>query len=153
MRRASKYGFSNLDTAYELTAYLWTLRLLVLFSDGTNFYPELCTKDAELTSFLKLPERDSLHTPAKLLQHLKRKLATAERRQPLLPTDTTLAHNLRELQTAIGCDDTSRDILLFMVIQRQHAGLNAALHRVGPITASGVFKVLSICLVLNHEQN
>ena len=81
MRRASKYGFSNLDTAYELTAYLWTLRLLVLFSDGTNFYPELCTKDAELTSFLKLPERDSLHTPAKLLQHLKRKLATAERRQ------------------------------------------------------------------------
>ena len=68
MRRASKYGFSNLDTAYELTAYLWTLRLLVLFSDGTNFYPELCTKDAELTSFLKLPERDSLHTPAKLLQ-------------------------------------------------------------------------------------
>lgn len=146
MRRASKCGFSNLDTAYDLTAYLWTLRLMVLFSDGTNFYPELCTKDAELTSFLKLPERDSLQTPAKLLQHLKRKLATAERRQPLLPTDTTLAHNLRELPTAIGCDDTSRDILLFMVIQRQHAGLNAALHRVGPITASGVFKVLSICL-------
>lgn len=138
---------TNMDVTYLPVLRLWILRALMRCKGLPLFVGERRFADATVARLLGYADADvAKYTEAWAVRSLRCKWRAIERKQPAVPTQTTLARNLHRLADHLGLNDVERDILHFTIMHRACAEFGDALDLLGEMRTVSVWRLLSECL-------
>lgn len=143
------------DMPAEIQAYCqkWTLRVLVdLGGHKSVLHDDYCSEPHLIFSLdLGYSEEDDYEHKAVLAALKKKHREVVTRTLPPLP-ESNLVRNINWLANEVGLTEIERNILLFCVIERQHAFLRQTMAALGEMSTERAVTTLSVLLDISPQE-